>query len=151
MKKVARSTTSQSPQELANATPFISQDGSILQEGYRKNPQQEGFDVETPKNAQPKVNLYGLLSSAVKGKLDQQGFKMGPAKKVKKEKVKKEPKKKKFQIELEDILENLKQKREVISVQNGGESERKRQLDLDIIEMEKQLTEFIWKETHKRF
>jgi len=28
-------------------------------------------DIETPKNAEPKINLYGLLSSAVKGKLDQ--------------------------------------------------------------------------------
>jgi hypothetical protein len=43
-----------------------------------------------------------------------------PVPKEKKKKAKKEPNKKKFQIELEDILENLKQKREIISIHEGN-------------------------------
>ena len=64
------------------------------------------MDIETPKNIEPKIDLYALLSSTVKNKLATQGFNVKPPKK--KEKKKKGPQKTKFQIELEDILENFK-------------------------------------------
>ena len=56
------------------------------------------MDIETPKNKKPNVDLYALLSSGFKDK--------SPKKKEKKKK--KGPPKPKFQIELEELLENFK-------------------------------------------
>ena len=65
------------------------------------------LDVETPRQGQPNVNLYEMLTNSVKKKLSVQGFIKTSPKKKKEKKKKKGPNKTLFQIELESVIEAL--------------------------------------------
>ena len=66
-----------------------------------------------------KIDLYGMLQGTVKENLKNQGFGMqGPEKKKKKKKADKKEKVNKtaFEMEMDEIIEKLKEKRNVLTL-----------------------------------